>query len=156
MGGQQIYIEATQAIQVIGYNELRAKYYVDDQLYLDQLAQKGFNVYKPSDPEKDGHYFVGWYTAKTGGELFDFKNTKLTDNINLYARFTTETVKATFNPINGGSASSATVGKNCLIPEPSAPSSYTSGGYEYVFAGWKNDTTGEIFNFETDRISENT
>ena len=154
--GDEIYIEATHNIQIVGYDELRAKYYVDDGLYLDQLAQKGFNLKQPADPVSDGQYFVGWYTAKTGGKLFDFKNTKLTDNINLYARFTNQTVKATFNPVNGGESSTVTVGKNCLVTEPEAPSSYTSGGYEYIFVGWRNETTGKIFNFETDRISANT
>ena len=155
MGNQQIYIEATENFQIVGYNELSAKYYVDNELYLNQHAQKGFTAKKPADPKKEGQYFVGWYTAKTGGKLFDFKNTKLTGNITLYARFTTETVKATFNANNGSAASVVTVGKNCLIPEPAAPS-YSGGGYEYTFVGWKNETTGKIFNFETDTISANT
>ncbi len=155
MAGQQIYIEATENIQIVGYNELRAKYYVDNELYLDQHAQKGFTAKQPADPKKDGHYFIGWYTEKTGGKLFDFKNTKLTGNINLYARFTTETVNATFNNANGGVISTVTVGKNSLITPPAAPP-YSNGGYEYTFVGWKNEATGKIFNFETDRISANT
>ncbi len=155
MGGKQIYIEATEEIQIVGYNELRAKYYVDDELYLDQLAQKGFTAKQPANPEKSGQYFIGWYTAKTGGKLFDFKNTKLTGNIALYARFTTETVKATFKNANGGTVSNVTTGKNCLITPPVAPA-YSNGGYEYTFVGWKNDSTGKIFDFATDRITENT
>lgn len=153
--GDEIYIEATNNFQILGYKELRAKYYVDDELYLDQLAQKGFSAKQPADPKKDGSYFVGWYTEKDGGKLFDFANTKLTGNINLYARFTTETVKATFNPANGGSSTVVTSGKNCLVKEPSVPS-YSDGLYEYVFAGWKNETTGKIFNFSTDRIDADT
>lgn len=153
--GDQIYVEATEAIQVVGYNELRAKYYVGDDLYLDQHAQKGFTVKKPEDPEKEGKYFVGWYTEKSGGKLFDFANTKVTKDIKLYARFTTETVKATFNPKNGDANTVVTVGKNCLIPEPATPS-YSDGKYEYVFVGWKNEKTGKIHDFENDRISANT
>lgn len=155
MGGKQIYVEATENIQILGYNELRAKYYVDDELYLDQLAQKGYTAKQPENPEKSGQYFIGWYTAKTGGNLFDFKNTKLTDNINLYARFTTEKVTATFKNANGGTVSTITTGKNALITPPDAPS-YSNGVYEYSFVGWKNDSTGKIFNFETDRISADT
>ncbi len=155
MGGKQIYIEATEEIQIVGYNELRAKYYVDDELYLDQLAQKGFTAKQPANPEKSGQHFIGWYTAKTGGKLFDFKNTKLTGNITLYARFTTETVKATFKNANGGTVSTVTTGKNALITPPVAPT-YSNGGYEYSFVGWKNDSTGKIFDFATDRITENT
>lgn len=155
LGGKQIYVEATESIQVVGYNELRAKYYVDDELYADKLAQKGYTAKKPEDPEKNGQYFVGWYTEKTGGKLFDFKNTKLTGNINLYARFTAETVNVTFKNANGGTVSDVTTGKNCLITPPTAPA-YSNGGYEYTFVGWKNDSTGKIFDFATDRITENT
>ena len=155
MAGKQVYVEAIEEIQVLGYNELRAKYYVGDELYLDQLAQKGFTAKQPADPEKSGQYFIGWYTAKTGGKLFDFKNTKLTANINLYARFTTESVKATFKNANGGTVSTVTTGKNALVTPPAAPS-YSNGGFEYSFVGWKNDNTGKIFNFETDRITEDT
>jgi len=155
IGGKQVYVEATENIQIVGYNELRAKYYVDDELYLDDHAQKGFNVKQPADPKKDGHYFVGWYTEKTGGQLFDFKNTKLSSNINLYARFTTETVKATFKNANGGTVSNVTAGKNCLLTPPTAPT-YSSGGYQYTFIGWKNETTGKIFDFESDRLTEDT
>ncbi len=156
MAGQQIYIEATENIQIVGHNEFRAKYYVDNELYLDQPTQKGFTAKQPANPEKSGSYFVGWYTEKTGGKLFDFKNTKLTENINLYARFTTETVKTTFNNNDGSFISTANAGKGCLVSEPSTPTYSGSSSYEQVFVGWKNESTGKIFNFQTDRISENT
>ena len=156
IGGQQIYVEATQNIQIVGYNELRAKYYVDDELYLDQLAQKGYTPKVPKDPTKSGQYFLGWYTAKTGGQLFDFKNTKLTSDITLYARFTTDTVKATFKNNNGTQLSSVTSGKGCLVKKPSDPIYGGSTSYEQVFIGWKNETTGKMFDFENERITENT
>lgn len=152
--GDNIYVEATQSFQIVGYDELRAKYYIEDELYADMLAQKGFTAKKPADPKKNGSYFEGWYTAKNGGTLFDFAGTKLTGNINLYARFTTDTVTATFNPANGNAGTSVTAGKNCLVSEPATPV-YSDGLYEYVFTGWKNDATGEIFDFSNDRLSEN-
>ena len=153
--GDQIYVEATESFNIVGYNELRAKYYVGDELYLDGLAQKGFTVKQPADPKKSGSYFEGWYTAKTGGTLFDFAKTKLNANINLYARFTEETVTATFDPANGAAATKVISGKNCLVPQPAVPT-YSDGQYEYVFTGWKNDTTGKILDFASDRLSENT
>ncbi len=153
--GGDIYVEATQNFRIVGYNEVRAKYYVDDELLYDRLSQKGFPAKQPADPKKDGSYFVGWYTAKTGGTLFDFAKTKLDGNINLYARFTDETVTATFDPANGDASFSVPSGKNCLVTAPATPA-YTDGVYEYVFAGWKNETTGRIFDFASDRISEDT
>lgn len=154
--GAQIYVEATQNIQVVGYNEVRAKYYVDDELYLNQPAQKGFVAKKPADPKKDGQYFVGWYTAKTGGSLFDFDNTKLTGNINLYARFTSESVAATFKRENGSVISSVESGLNCLLAEPAQPAGYMDGGYEYVFDCWVEEVTGKPFNFKSGRLLANT
>ncbi len=152
--GDQIYVEATEHFQIVGYQELRAKYYVDDELYLDQIAQKGYPAKQPADPKKSGSYFVGWYTAKTGGTLFDFANTKLNANLNLYARFTTETVTATFDPANGSAATDVTSGKGCLVKTPAAPA-YSDGHYEYVFVGWKNTATGKIVDFNTERLSKN-
>ena len=153
--GDQIYVEATQSFEVMGYNEARARYYVDGELYLDRLSQKGFTAKQPAAPKKEGRYFLGWYTAETGGKLFDFANTKLTGNIDLYARFTTDTVTVTFDPANGSASYNVTSGKDCLVPEQTVPV-YSGGVYEYVFAGWKNETTGEMFDFAKDRLSENT
>ncbi|MBR6270767.1 MAG: InlB B-repeat-containing protein [Lachnospiraceae bacterium] len=153
--GQQIYVEATQNFQVMGYNEVRVKYYVDNNLYLDQLAQKNFPARRPSTPEKEGEYFEGWYTAKTGGTRFDFENTKLKGNISLYARFTTETAIATFDAANGTPNNAILVGRDCLIPQPEDPT-YSDGMYEYVFIGWKNMTTGKIFDFSRDTILSDT
>ncbi|MBQ7248040.1 MAG: tyrosine-protein phosphatase [Lachnospiraceae bacterium] len=153
--GKQIYVEATQNFQVIGYNEVRAKYYVDGELFLDQLAQKGLPVRKPADPKKEGEFFLGWYTAKTGGALFDFANSAPTGDIELYARFTTETVQVTFDPANGSAASTITAGKDSQISQPADPV-YSGGEYEYIFAGWKNETTGNIFDFGADTVSADT
>ena len=152
--GEQIYVEATQNFQVVGYDELSANYYVDGEPYLSEIAQRGFTARKPkTDPTKEGSYFVGWYTA--GGELFDFANTKLTNSINLYAHFTTETVTAKFKLNDSATPTEKTVGKGCLVPEEKA-SSYYEGQFEYVFKGWKKEGTGELFDFATDRIYEDT
>ena len=151
--GNQIYVEATQSFQVTGYDEARAKYYVDGELYLDSLAQKGLTLKKPKDPQKNNNYFVGWYTKESGGTLFDFEKQTITSDINLYARFTSETVTLNFDPANGGIAYNVPSGKDCLVSEPTAPT-YSDGTYEYVFAGWKNKATGKIFDFATERLSE--
>ncbi|MBO4433586.1 MAG: tyrosine-protein phosphatase, partial [Clostridia bacterium] len=153
--GDQIYVEATQNFQVVGYDEIRAKYYVDGELYLDSLAQKNLTVKQPGDPKKDGAYFLGWYTKESGGTLFDFANTKPKSDVNLYAHFTTETVTVTYDPANGVGSFNEQSGKDCLVTEPNTPS-YSDGTYEYVFVGWKNKATGKMFDFATDRLSENT
>ena len=42
-------------------------------------------VTKPVDPVKDGYNFKGWVTEQ--GEIFDFDNTRITSNLNLYASY---------------------------------------------------------------------
>ena len=49
----------------------------------------GETVTKPTDPEKDGFSFSGWYTQNTGGSLYDF-DTPVTGAFSLYARYTKE------------------------------------------------------------------
>ncbi|MCQ2450035.1 MAG: InlB B-repeat-containing protein [Clostridia bacterium] len=154
-----IYIEANDQFEIYGYNELAVKYYNEDgSLYLNQMGQKGFTAHKPADPKAEGKYFLGWYTAKTGGTKFDFKNTKLTANTNLYAHFTKDTATATFNAANGNNPTAMTVGKNSLFKAPADPTKIDpeNPAKELVFTGWKNETTGKIFNFETDTISADT
>ncbi|MBR4830465.1 MAG: InlB B-repeat-containing protein, partial [Bacilli bacterium] len=42
----------------------------------------------PEDPEKEGYFFLGWYTAKNGGiEVFGYND--ISSNTNLYAHYTT-------------------------------------------------------------------
>ncbi|MCR5702659.1 MAG: InlB B-repeat-containing protein [Lachnospiraceae bacterium] len=56
------------------------------------------------DPNpRTGYTFVGWYTAKTGGtQITASTRVEITSNQTLYARWTANTKKVTFNP-NGGS-----------------------------------------------------
>ncbi len=56
----------------------------------------GKTVKKPSDPEKDGFSFDGWYTDRELTEKFDFE-TEITENITLYAKW----VKADDNTGDG-------------------------------------------------------
>lgn len=42
-------------------------------------------VFAPADPERSGYDFTGWYTDAALTEKFDFKNTKVTSDLTLYA-----------------------------------------------------------------------
>jgi uncharacterized repeat protein (TIGR02543 family) len=41
---------------------------------------------RPANPTRDGHAFLGWFTAATGGELFDF-SAPVRQNVTLFARW---------------------------------------------------------------------
>lgn len=90
-------------------------------------------------PSKDGHTFLGWYTAASGGEQIVADNKVTTaENIMLYALFAKPSCTVTFNA-NGGSCSTTScevIGGNTIgtLPTPSR-----SG---YSFVGWFTDTTG--------------
>jgi len=151
--GANIYIEATNNLQVLSHHELCARYYINHCLYLERPSQKGFSPKEPPHPHKSGFYFMGWFTAEEGGTLFNFSDTKLTDSISLYARYTDASVTAAFKPSNGSQPFTIKAGKGCLVPEPPTPS-YSDGRYPYVFVGWKNESTGHLFDFSSDRLQE--
>lgn len=51
-------------------------------------VEKGGTAAEPQDkPKREGYDFTGWYTAPSGGELFDFSQ-KITESITLYAQWT--------------------------------------------------------------------
>lgn len=61
--------------------------YGDNKTEVKRL-EKGQKVEKPEDPTREGYIFKGW---KLNGELFDFENTELTENIELVADFKNQT-----------------------------------------------------------------
>jgi len=150
--GAHIYIEATNHLTVLDYRECRVRYHKDGKEYLDRLSQIGFPAKEPPHPEKSGHYFMGWFTEN--GLLYDFK-AGLTGDLSLYARYTSESVRVTFDPANGQPSDTVTAGKGCLVPRPSDPV-YTDERYPYTFTGWKNENTGALFDFSADRLTEDT
>jgi uncharacterized repeat protein (TIGR02543 family) len=52
---------------------------------LAQNVQDGEFVSRPSNPTRANYNFIGWFTALTGGNLFEFATTPITGPIVLYA-----------------------------------------------------------------------
>ncbi len=50
-------------------------------------AVKNWTIDAPSDPSKEGFYFVGWYRDSEYAEKWDFEKDKVTENITLYAKW---------------------------------------------------------------------
>lgn len=51
-----------------------------------QTVKEGEKAVRPAEPTKDGFVFDNWYTAKTGGEIFDF-DVAVTGDVTVYARW---------------------------------------------------------------------
>lgn len=66
------------------------EFYSDGELYDSQTVKDGETLKEPSEPDKDGSTFEGWYTSKDGGSKFtDFSKQSVTESktVKLYARW---------------------------------------------------------------------
>ncbi len=87
-------------------------------------------VVSPANPSRAGYTFAGWYTAKTGGEKFDFNNL-ITSDVALYAQWAANKQTVKFDSNGGSAVAAAEVEYGKMAAEPVAPS--RTG---YTFAGW--------------------
>jgi uncharacterized repeat protein (TIGR02543 family) len=69
----------------------------------DQAIAPGGLVTKPTDPAKTGYTFNGWYTAASGGSLWNFATNTVTGNMTLYAQQTINQYTLTVNITGNGS-----------------------------------------------------
>ena len=104
----------------------------------------------PSEPTKTGYTFGGWYKDNTTfANLFDFTNTSIIENIELFAKWTINNYTVTFNSQGGSAISNKSANYNSLITAPAAP---TKTGY--TFSGWyKEADCLNAWNFIIDKIT---
>jgi uncharacterized repeat protein (TIGR02543 family) len=73
---------------------------------------------KPTDPNKTGQTFIGWFTEPTGGHAWNFAEDKMpAERLDLYARFGVATYKVTFD--TGDQTTEYTYEYDTLIEKPS-------------------------------------
>ena len=65
----------------------KVKFITDDTTAIAYEAKIGDKIDIPGDPFKQGHDFIGWYTAKEGGKKIENSVTATDETVNLYARF---------------------------------------------------------------------
>ncbi len=102
-----------------------------------QTVKNGKSVLRPEDPIRDGYEFMGWYTAKEGGERYQFNGSMiLSAGTTVYAHWRpVSTQKEFVIDFDLGYEATAPAAVNTvngkLFDKPSDP---TREGY--TFAGW--------------------
>ena len=64
------------------------EYMVGNETYKTDYELENYKIHKPDDPTKIEYNFEGWYLDTEYKTKFDFENSKATENITLYAKFT--------------------------------------------------------------------
>gem|GEM_PF-5654168 len=112
--------------------------FVDGDSELSNVdIDKNSYVTEPAAPTKEGYIFAGWYSDSACTKEFDFKNTKITENTKIYAKFVANDEKFTvsFNTNGGSSIASQTVNAGEKVTKPADPTKANN-----KFAGWYCDS----------------
>ena len=135
-----------------GGNENYQVSFVDGDNVISTVdVDKNSYVKEPAAPTKDGYIFAGWYADSAFTKTFDFKNTKITNDTKIYAKFVSEDEKFTvsFNSNGGSSVASQTVNAGEKVTKPTDPTKANS-----IFAGWYCDAAlTEAYDFNTPVLS---
>lgn len=117
----------------------------------DQIVNDGSTATRPTSPTRTGYTFSGWYTAVTGGSVYDFA-TAITAATTIHAQWTVNHYPVTFDTDGGSAVSSQNVAYNTTATLPSGPA--RTG---HTFAGWFTAPTGgSAWDFSTDVITTST
>ncbi len=92
---------------------------------------------------KEGFSFIGWFTAKEGGEQIMAGNKIVASNLTLYAHYA-NVYTYTFLDADNETYMVGTVAEGELIPAPlGTPAKAPDGKYTYRFSGWDGYTEGK-------------
>ncbi|MDO5423056.1 MAG: InlB B-repeat-containing protein [Eubacteriales bacterium] len=126
-----------------------------DQEITQVEVADGEKLEEPAVPSRTDYVFTGWYLNKrASGEPFDF-DTEITDDLFLYAGWTSTKVDVTFDPnYEEGKAETLRVDGGEPIAEDEIPDVPERENYEFL--GWYQDAAGtEPFDF-TKILTKNT
>ncbi|GAS83707.1 InlB B-repeat-containing protein [Paenibacillus amylolyticus] len=94
----------------------------------------GFTISAPTAPTRTGYRFTSWYSDAAQTQLFDFANTPITTNTQLYAGWNINRYTVSFDSNGGTAVANRQIDYGTLMSEPTAP---TLTGY--TFGGWYTD-----------------
>lgn len=105
-------------------------------------VETGKTVTKPSDPERGGYSFEGWFTSYDGGEPFDF-TANITSDTQVFAQWEKTAYQVTYKLNNGESDAYAYVGEGQTLAKPQNPVRD-----QYSFDAWYSDADlTELYSF---------
>ena len=139
-------VKVTYGESITSYS---VSFFDGDKEYTDLATKVDENgkLIRPTDPEKEGYIFAGWYTDSEFKEPYNF-DSSVTNNLKLYAKFeesaAVETQTVTFMKDAETLFDTSVVKKGNTVGVPAEP---TNDGYS--FAGWYTDvkcTTAYDFN----------
>ena len=120
-------------------------------LVADVGINYGSSVSAPTAPSRTGYTFTGWYTDTARTQLFDFTNSVITEDIQLYAGWSLNQYTISFDSSGGTSIADRQLDYGSLVSEPTAP---TRTGY--TFTGWYTDAAHtQRFDFATATVAAN-
>lgn len=99
-----------------------------------QTINEGDKVSEPTAPTKEGFLFGGWYADAAYSRPWKFSENIVTENMTLYARWTSKTFTVTFNTNGGDPIDSREVAEGGLLAELPVPVKKGS-----AFEGWYTD-----------------
>jgi uncharacterized repeat protein (TIGR02543 family) len=106
-------------------------------------ADEGTAVPKSANPTMDGHSFLGWFDAETGGALYAWPHT-LTESITAHARWQEDSLPPpiqytiTFDSHGGSEFPPITANEGTPVTKPANP--LRTGGYRFL--GWFDAASG--------------
>lgn len=111
-----------------------------------QAVYAGEKIVKPANPTKEKEYFVDWYKEAECTNVWDFENETVSQDITLYAKWTSIAYTVTFET-NGGSAIEAQLVPEGTFATKPVPAPTKEG---YLFEGWYTEQTmTNFFDFYT-------
>lgn len=100
----------------------------------DQQLNDGSIVNEPAAPTRTGYDFTGWYTDAAHTHPFDFAQRVLNDNLHLYAGWTIQSYKVSFDVYAQAGVPDININYGGTIQRPADP---VQAGH--TFTGWYRD-----------------
>lgn len=145
-------IQVSKVEYFVGITNYNVSFFDGDEEYtnLTTKVEENGKLIRPTDPEKEGYVFAGWYTDLEFKEPYNF-DSSVTNNLKLYAKFeeaaAVETQTVTFMKDAETPFDTSVVKKGNTVGVPAEP---TNDGYS--FGGWYTDvncTNENAYDFNT-------